>query len=30
MGLKFAHDWLERVIREGERTWDMLRAMGRR
>ena len=28
-GLNFAHDWLERVIREGDRTWELLRTMGR-
>lgn len=26
--LNFAHDWLERVIKEGDRTWDLLRGMG--
>ena len=28
--LNFAHDWLERVIKEGDRTWELLRGMGRR
>jgi hypothetical protein len=27
--LNFAHDWLERVIKDGDRTWDVLRGMGR-
>jgi hypothetical protein len=28
--LNFAHDWLERVIKEGEPTWNLLRGMGKK
>jgi hypothetical protein len=28
-GLKFANDWLEGLITEGDRTWEILRGMGR-